>query len=164
MLVVADASPLNYLIQIQCDYCLPRLYSRVLAPRAVIDELRHPGAPTAVAAWLRALPDWLEIRSIARPTLDLEHLDAGEREAIELAIQEHANLLLIDDRVGRLEADRRGITTTGTLGVLLAADIRGFLNAEVEFRSLLTNTNFRADFTTRESFLARLRHLREGRT
>ena len=45
MIVVADASALNYLIQIECENLLQRLFGRVLIPVAVIEELRHPAAP-----------------------------------------------------------------------------------------------------------------------
>jgi len=45
-------------------------------------------------------------------------LQIGEREAIRLAQEQRADLLLIDERRGRLEAKRRGLATTGTLGVL----------------------------------------------
>jgi len=41
MIVVADASPLNYLIQVNCDTLLQDLYGRVLVPATVIEELRH---------------------------------------------------------------------------------------------------------------------------
>jgi len=45
IVVVADTSPLNYLIQINCDQVLPALYERVFVPSAVVEELR-----TSVAA------------------------------------------------------------------------------------------------------------------
>lgn len=41
MIVVADTSPLNYLIQIECDSLLRELYNRVVIPEAVLLELRH---------------------------------------------------------------------------------------------------------------------------
>jgi uncharacterized protein len=41
IVVVADTSPLNYLIQIHCQDLLPALYERVLVPPAVITELRR---------------------------------------------------------------------------------------------------------------------------
>jgi predicted nucleic acid-binding protein len=85
MIVVADSSPLNYLIQIQHDSLLPELYSRVFVPAAVIEELRHPRAPVAIASWLQRIPAWLEIRAVAPRVGDLEELDPGEREAIFLA-------------------------------------------------------------------------------
>jgi predicted nucleic acid-binding protein len=42
MIVVADTSPLNYLIQVECDTLLPRLYHRIVVPAGVLQELRHP--------------------------------------------------------------------------------------------------------------------------
>jgi len=41
MIVVADASPLNYLIQIQAEELLHKIFGRVLVPAAVMQELRH---------------------------------------------------------------------------------------------------------------------------
>jgi len=48
MIVVADTSPMNYLVLVRCDHVLPERFGRVLAPPAVIAELRHPNAPKAV--------------------------------------------------------------------------------------------------------------------
>ena len=154
MIVVADASPLNYLIQIECENLLQRLFSRVLIPVAVIDELRHPAAPPAVATWVKNIPEWIEVRAIAtHPDSALDVLDAGEREAIQLAVEQRADLLLIDERKGRLEAKRRGIETTGTLGVLLAAARRHLIDAEAAYQRLITETTFRASPDVRERFL-----------
>jgi predicted nucleic acid-binding protein len=154
MIVVADASPLNYLIQVQCDIFLHELYRRVFVPAAVMEELRHPQAPTDVASWLQHLPSWIEIRTV-RPQQDtaLEALDPGEREAIQLAEEQHADLLLIDERLGRSEARRRGISTTVTLGILLAAERRGLLDAESIFRRLIQETTFRATPEVQKTFL-----------
>jgi len=155
MIVVADASPLNYLIQIQAEELLQRLFGQVLVPHAVMQELRHPRAPEAVAVWISRIPSWIEVRAVATPEdLLLQALDPGEREAIVLAESAHADLLLIDERQGRLEARRRGITTTGTLGVLLAAGGRGFANPEVLFARLLQETSFRSTPEVRGSFAA----------
>src|SRR5271168_2125435 len=145
MIVVADTSPLNYLLQINCESALPALYKRIIIPSAVLTELAHPDAPTVVSNWLSRLPEWIEVRqttSLADPSLAL--FDPGEREAIQLAQEHHAALLLIDERRGRMEAQRRGLATTGTLGVLLSAHRRGLLNAEVAYQQLLTTTNFRS--------------------
>lgn len=48
MIVVADTSPINYLIQIEQVSVLSRLYGRVLIPPAVFQELTHPSAPSEV--------------------------------------------------------------------------------------------------------------------
>ena len=86
MIVVADASPLNYLIQIESDHLLHTLFGRVLIPAAVIDELRNARAPRTVSSWVSRLPSWIEIRTLATaPDASLGALDLGEREAILLA-------------------------------------------------------------------------------
>ena len=60
-------------------------------------------------------------------SLSLE-LGAGEREAVSLALEVHADLLLIDERAGRKEAEARHIAVAGTLAVLLQASIRGYID------------------------------------
>lgn len=164
MIVVADASPLNYLIQIDCDPLLARLFGHVFVPSAVMEELRHPAAPPAVASWLSHIPSWIEVRVVsARRDPTLEALDPGEREAIQLAQEQHADLLLIDERRGRLEAKRRGIATTGTLGVLLVAGKRGLIDAETAFQRLVNETTFRTRPEVRERFLTECRESRKRR-
>ena len=102
MIVVADTSPLNYLIQIGCDDLLPELYGRIVVPSAVMLELADSGAPTIVRTWMLHVPSWMDVRPIASvPDAALAHLDLGEREAIQLAQEQHADLLLIDERKGR---------------------------------------------------------------
>src|SRR6266849_5109589 len=143
MIVIADASPLNYLIQVQCDSLLRDLYGRVFVPGAVMEELRHPSAPTAVASWLQHVPPWIEVRTVSqKKDAALEVLDLGEREAIQLAEEQRADLLLIDERRGRMEARRRGISTTGTLGILFAAGARKWIDAESVFHRIVDETTF----------------------
>jgi predicted nucleic acid-binding protein len=60
----------------------------------------------------------------------LARLDPGERQAIQLAKQEHADLLLIDEKLGPRIARERGLAVTGTLGVLLQAAERGLIDIE----------------------------------
>ena len=52
MIVVADTSPLRYLVVIEHDFLLPKLFGRVLIPPAVADELNHESTPKVVRAWL----------------------------------------------------------------------------------------------------------------
>ena len=46
-------------------------------------------------------------------------LGSGEREVIELAIERQADLVILDDLEGRRIARKRGLTVTGTIGLLV---------------------------------------------
>src|ERR1700712_523000 len=99
MVVVADTSPINYLIQIECVALLPELYQSIVIPVAVADELRSAGAPAVVRRWITDLPEWVTVRSApVTESLGLKHLDKGEIEAISLARDLNADILLIDER------------------------------------------------------------------
>jgi len=119
IVVVADTSPLNYLIQINCEHILPALYERVFVPTAVVQELDHPRTVAAVRTWLTRVPSWLVVQDVA-PTADpqLARLDPGERQAIQLAKREHADLLLMDEKLGVRIAREQGLAVTGTLEIL----------------------------------------------
>lgn len=54
-LVVADSSPIRYLAVLNAIDHLPRLYERVIVPRAVLGELTHPHAPVEARSWASAL-------------------------------------------------------------------------------------------------------------
>src|SRR6266576_635709 len=58
--IVADTTPLNYLVLIQAANILPKLYRTVLIPPAVQAELAHANTPTIVRAWISRPPKWLE--------------------------------------------------------------------------------------------------------
>jgi predicted nucleic acid-binding protein len=61
MIVVADASPINYLILIEDIDILSKMYGRVVIPHAVYEELLRPSAPEVVRNWIGQMPSWLEI-------------------------------------------------------------------------------------------------------
>jgi predicted nucleic acid-binding protein len=154
MIVVADTSPLNYLILIKHDYLLPKLYQRVFIPPEVLQELKNPATPHLVQSWLQKIPEWLEVKAPhSAPTEALLVLDPGERQAIQVAYEERADLLLIDERKGSAEARRLGLATTGTIGVLVAAGELGLIDSEEACRRLLTETTFRVSPELRAKFL-----------
>jgi predicted nucleic acid-binding protein len=94
----------------------------------VITELIDLAAPDDVRKWASDLPDWIDVRETVTDDDDMMHLDPGERAAIVLAQSEPGALLLIDETAGRIEASRRGIRNTGTLGVLRAAALKGLIS------------------------------------
>lgn len=153
MIVISDTTPLNYLILIGEQELLLRLFERVIIPRAVWTELQAEGAPESVKSWLANRPEWLEVRQAnlaADATLDA--LDHGEQEAILLAQELRANLLLMDDKDGRLEAARRSLAVVGTLGVLDKAAERNLLDLP-EALARLQQTSFRVAPLLLESLL-----------
>jgi predicted nucleic acid-binding protein len=120
MIVVADTSPLNYILQLGLIEDLHLIYGKIVVPTGVLRELRHPQSPQIVRLWFGSLPEWVELKSAHRtdPTLPL-HLGAGETEGINLALEFQPSLLLIDDLPGRRAAEERNIQVTGTLTILL---------------------------------------------
>lgn len=141
MVVVADTSPINYLVLIAQIDLLAELYTRILIPPAVLAELKHTLAPKPVRDWADNPPRWLEVLS-PKNSLILPELDLGETEAIALATEVHAAVVLIDEQAGRQEALRRGLRVAGTLSVLDEADQAGlviFDDAVAELRK----TSFR---------------------
>lgn len=141
MVVVADTSPINYLVIIRAIDLLTGLYTRILIPPAVLAELKHPLAPRPVRDWARETPRWVEVVGPKdRPTL--ARLDLGETEAIALATEMHASVLLMDEWAGRQEAVRRGLRVAGTLSLLDEADRAGLVNFDHAVAQLL-KTGFR---------------------
>lgn len=105
-------------------------------------------------------PPWVEIHSVAGVDPALR-LGAGEREAIALAAQQEADLLLLDDKDARRIAEARGLRVIGTLGVLERASRQALVDLPTALERL-RRTNFRATPAVYESVLRRERE-REGR-
>jgi len=143
MIVIADTSPVNYLILIGEIELLPQLYGRVIIPTMVLEELGAETAPAVVREWVLAPPDWLESRSsvnvIEKELAEL--LDKGESEAIQIASELNADLLIIDEKLGRQIAVRRGLKIVGTIGILALAGERSLIDVEKTVGKL-EKTNF----------------------
>jgi predicted nucleic acid-binding protein len=140
VIVLCDTSPLNYLLLTGYVDALPSLFGKVVIPAAVLTELQHAGSPQEIRQWLNLPHAWLEVRS-AREIDSTIHLGPGECEAISLAVEMHATLLLMDDRKGRREAILRGLTVAGTLNILAAAAKKDLLDLPTAIAKL-RKTNF----------------------
>jgi predicted nucleic acid-binding protein len=133
MLVVADSSPLIALCRVGRLELLHALFGQLVLPEAVWQEVTasHPektGASSIAAA------SWVEhrcVQDVQLVNLLRQDLGAGESEAIVLAREVKADLLLMDERRGRNAAKRLGLTCTGLVGVLLEARRRGILSDPV---------------------------------
>ena len=145
MTVVSNTSPINYLTLIGLDRLLPALFGRVIIPLAVREELNSSGAPPQITEMLSRSGGWLEaVRAPAVSDPILSGLDAGEMEAIGLAVSMKAELILMDEARGRRAASEHfGLRVTGTVGILDRAARVGLIDvADVVER--LRKTSFRA--------------------
>ncbi|NEQ27860.1 MAG: DUF3368 domain-containing protein [Microcoleus sp. SIO2G3] len=137
MIVVSDTSPICYLLLIDQIDLLQTLYSNVVIPEAVAVELSASESPPVVKNWIAQPPIWLQLRSIEMPqVIALENLDLGEREAILLAQQLEADLVILDDRAARQVAVNRGLKVIGLLGILKDAARANRLDLETAFKQL----------------------------
>src|SRR5688500_918436 len=136
-MIVADTSPLNYLVLIHQINLLQDLYGQVLIPESVLEELNAIETPQLVRNWATNLPEWIEVLS-ATPIDDesLTRLHAGERDAISLALTVHADAVLMDERRGRRQAENRGLKPIGTLGVLVTAHSRRLIDLSATIDAL----------------------------
>lgn len=133
MIVISDTSAITNLAAIAQLKLLPLLYGQVIIPEAVYRELVDIDPPVPGGAEVQTA-NWLEVKLIASrevvERLQSEvRLDPGESEAIALALEIGADLLLIDERRGRAEADRLGIKITGLLGLLVEAKRKNLIVA-----------------------------------
>ena len=122
MIVVSDTSPILNLSAVGKLDLLHDLYSELVVPPAVQRELSR-NAIDLDALWMRVV--------VAQNRNDVaslrEQLDPGEAEAIVVAAEVAAGLLLVDEKRGRRIAIDRGLEVTGLLGVLAEAKARGFI-------------------------------------
>ena len=155
MIVLADTSPIRYLIVLKKESILPALYDRIAIPPAVLRGLSALQAPPEVQRWASNPPQWLKVEPTpATSDASLGYLGPGEREAIQLAQLYDADLLLIDERIGAEEAKRRGLEVTGTLGTLLAAAELGLIDLHLAVSELFNTTNFRMPAASKARFMA----------
>lgn len=133
---VADSSPLIALAQIDHLWVLDGMFARLVAPDRVFREIE------------RTLPDpphWLErdrLIESASAFADLGGLDIGERDAIALARQIAAPIVLLDDRPARRRATLLGFTALGTLGILVRAKRSGAIPMVEPFVERLRGVGF----------------------
>ena len=148
MIVISDTSAITNLAAIQYLQLLPQLYNQITIPEAVYRELAEIDPPVPGTLEVQ-MASWLEVRQVVNRNvverLQIEvRLDPGESEAIALALELNADLLLIDERRGRAEANRLGVRITGLLGILVEAKQKKLIvNVKPLMDSLITTSDFR---------------------
>ncbi|MCC5634964.1 DUF3368 domain-containing protein [Nostoc sp. CHAB 5844] len=126
MIVVSDTSPITNLAAIKQLDLLQKLYAQIIIPAAVYNEMVSvdqlvPGAvEVQTFAWIQTQT----VRNLQQVIIiqeSQENIDLGEAEAIALALELNADLVLMDERRGRIVATSYGLQVTGLLGVLVQA-------------------------------------------
>lgn len=150
MIVVSDTTAITSLLKINRANLLKELFGEVLMPTAVRDELSKYHA---------VLPEFLRAESVKdHIAVDLlrEEIDAGEAEAIILAEELDADVLLIDEKDGRFIAEGRGIRCLGLAGAILVAKQNGLIsNVREILETLETKANFYLDAELKRTLLRR---------
>lgn len=160
MLVVSNTSPISNLAIIgRLDFLLRR-YGTVHIPPEVADELAaltHPAGSQRIQTALAS--HWLKVKSLKHPVTSLIpfRLDPGETNAIALARELGADVLLIDEKRGREAARQLGLTVAGALGELVYAKFTGWIpNVRDEIYRLRMEARFFIDPAVEKFILAQV--------
>lgn len=128
--VISNSSTLIHLAAIGRLSLLREFYGYVTIPPAVWQEVVEEGRGRAGAAEVQdaCSAGWLTVaasKDMALLALLRRDLDGGEAEAIALAVEIGADLVLLDESDARQEAGRLGLAITGVVGILLRAKLEG---------------------------------------
>ena len=146
--IVSDSSPLISAARAGELALVRRVYSSLILPQAVYEEIVIQGEGKPGADDIkRAVGDWIDVRkvdAVAEVQKLQEKLETGESEAIVLAEELHA-LLYADERAVVIEAQRRNIPITSTIAMLLTAKESGFIASVQTVLDAFVEAGFRID-------------------
>jgi len=127
LLVVSNSSVIIALARICRLDLLERLFRKIIVPEAVWKEVTIEGKPGSEKVRRTGFIHVERVHSERLASLLKEFVDEGEAEAIALALDDGADILLVDDRDARDLAKKLGLQVMGTLGVLALAKYRGLI-------------------------------------
>ncbi len=136
MIIVSNSSPLINLAWVGKLGILQQLYTQIIIPQSVWNEIVVEGKGQPGSEEVKN-SQWIQIQSASNHDLIQslrQELDFGEAEAIALAIEKQAELLLMDERIGRETAIYFGIRAIGVIGILVEAKHKGLIS---EIRPIL---------------------------
>jgi uncharacterized protein len=145
MNVVSNASPLINLAHIGQFALLREVYQGIVIPEAVWNEVVAEGSGQPGAAAVKRAT-WISVQPITNTLLVQslrQDLDGGEAEAIVLALEINADLLLMDERLGRRVARHFGVSVSGLIGLCIEAKRKGIIAA---IKPVLDSLRDRAGF------------------
>jgi uncharacterized protein len=149
VIVVSDTSPITNLAAIGQLNLLSQIYAAIFIPHAVYGEMVAVDKLVPGAVEVQTL-SWIQVQAVsnAQNVADIQtsqnNIDLGEAEAIVLALELNADLLLMDERRGRAVAVNYGLNVTGLLGILLQAKRKNLIPlVRPVMDQLMDNADFR---------------------
>ncbi len=138
--VVSNTTPLISLLKLDQLDLLKQLYSEIYIPTAVFDEIEAGKAKKFYKNLLEI--KWINIIEIKdkRALKYFLELDKGEAEAIILASELNADIIILDEKIGRLHAKHADLKVTGTIGILLKSKSKGLIH---EIKPLLNELSLK---------------------
>jgi hypothetical protein len=100
MIVVADSSPLRYLIALKQQELLPRIFGETWLPSAVVKELSAAAAPLEVREFLNHPPEWLKVRDPSKSALAARGKRLISREGDSHPIEQLCEINTLDRASG----------------------------------------------------------------
>ena len=152
--VISNSTPIIHLAKIGQLDLLKVFFGTITVPQMVWKECTFPGASRPeIESILSA--DWIKVVKINdRIVTLLRHdIDHGEAEAIALALERKASLILLDDSDAREKARLYHLPITGTVGLLLRAHHEGLLISFTETLNELESSGFRLNAKLKEKLL-----------
>jgi hypothetical protein len=126
--VVSNTTPIISLLKIGRLEILKKLYQELYIPFEVYLEIEAGKNKEYYTDLTKT--DWIHIVKIQneKSLLFFLDLDKGEAEAIVLANEINADLIILDETLGRFHAKHIGLNVTGTIGLLLKAKESGIID------------------------------------
>jgi len=134
MIVVSDSGPLIALAKIGKLNVLRELFGEIIIPKAVWIEVveRGKGKPGSDevknANWIKVI----EVKDELSVEILRKEIEVGEAEAIILAKELNANLIILDEKIPRIIAKSLGLTVIGSLAILFIAKKRGIIEEDLD--------------------------------
>ena len=123
--IIINSSPLIVLLKSQQAQLIPQLFTEILVPSGVFEEVT---TKDDVAATQLPSISWIQIVEVntVAPVVAAWDLGKGESQVLSLALK-NSDAAIVDDRAARRCGQALGITTIGTGGLLILAKRRGLI-------------------------------------
>jgi predicted nucleic acid-binding protein len=141
MNVVSNTSPLIALSKIDHLVILQRLFQQVIIPQSVADEFFRNCMTDEKVNFENACRKFIEIVEVKEPHEFIRRLDSGEQDALTLAIQQKA-IIIIDDRKGFNEAKDQKLIPVSTRAVLRIAEEKKIISDYQKLVNALRKDSF----------------------